>query len=363
MFACYITCVRAVKITNSPASFEGIQAGKALKISWIDSEGPVTITLKNGKEDNLRSYDLVASGQTGSSYVWSIPSTLPADFYALQLNDGTAIPAFSVLFEITGGPPPSSSVISSANALPDSSTAPPPSQTPVLVQSSPALPPKSSHAPVVQTSPEIPPTSNPLLRIPSSSTSKSSESMLSSTSSSRSTSASAPTSNVSHIQGGTNSSRLSKGATAAIMAIGVAILFILFVGVAFRWGRRSSAAVQNQKAEIANGYNVIPKSELDGEEQRKKAELEAGNVYASELPGGNLGVNERTELEGRRRAAELAGEDVVRPADGWTSDRAELDGRRRSTRAEAQASSANPAGEIPSTHDNLEDSFRDNLNQ
>ncbi|KAL2070892.1 hypothetical protein VTL71DRAFT_13918 [Oculimacula yallundae] len=111
-----LAVANAVIITNGPASFVGIQAGKALNISWANAEGPVTLTLKNGEGNDLKNVQVIASGQTGTSYAWSIPATLPVDFYAIQINDGTATPNFSVMFEITGGPVASSSGSASASA-------------------------------------------------------------------------------------------------------------------------------------------------------------------------------------------------------------------------------------------------------
>merc|ERR1712000_561223 len=76
----------AVIITNGPASFVGIQAGRALNITWADAEGPVTLTLKTGEANALTTVSTIASGLSGTSYAWAIPSTLPESFYALQIE-------------------------------------------------------------------------------------------------------------------------------------------------------------------------------------------------------------------------------------------------------------------------------------
>merc|ERR1712000_637068 len=99
----------AVIITNGPASFVGIQAGRALNITWADAEGPVTLTLKTGEANALTTVSTIASGLSGTSYAWAIPSTLPESFYALQIDDSSDVPNYSVRFEITGGPAASSS--------------------------------------------------------------------------------------------------------------------------------------------------------------------------------------------------------------------------------------------------------------
>merc|ERR1711977_257776 len=104
----------AVIITNGPASFVGIQAGRALNITWADAEGPVTLTLKTGEAN--------AFGLSGTSYAWAIPSTLPESFYALQIDDSSDVPNYSVRFEITGGPAASSSSASGSSTSTGSSS-------------------------------------------------------------------------------------------------------------------------------------------------------------------------------------------------------------------------------------------------
>ncbi|KAG4441936.1 hypothetical protein IFR05_002555 [Cadophora sp. M221] len=105
----------AVIITNGPASFVGITAGRALNISWADASGPVTLTLKTGEANALTTVSTIASGLTGTSYAWAIPATLPVSFYALQIDDSTGVPNYSIRFEITGGPSSSSASGSSTS--------------------------------------------------------------------------------------------------------------------------------------------------------------------------------------------------------------------------------------------------------
>merc|ERR1712072_729569 len=112
----------AVIITNGPASFVGIQAGRALNITWADAEGPVTLTLKTGEANALTTVSTIASGLSGTSYAWAIPSTLPESFYALQIDDSSDVPNYSVRFEITGGPAASSSSASASSTSSSNST-------------------------------------------------------------------------------------------------------------------------------------------------------------------------------------------------------------------------------------------------
>ncbi|KAK0103332.1 hypothetical protein ONS95_005361 [Cadophora gregata] len=113
----------AVIITNGPASFVGVTAGKAFNISWSGAEGPVDLTLKTGEANALTTVSPIASGLTGTSYAWLIPATLPVGTYALEIEDSTNVPNYSVRFEITGGPASSSSASGSSTSTGSSSSA------------------------------------------------------------------------------------------------------------------------------------------------------------------------------------------------------------------------------------------------
>ncbi|KAJ2975154.1 hypothetical protein NUW58_g8438 [Xylaria curta] len=41
-----------VQFTNS--NFDDIEAGQTFEITWSEAEGPVTVTLKNGSDDDLK---------------------------------------------------------------------------------------------------------------------------------------------------------------------------------------------------------------------------------------------------------------------------------------------------------------------
>ncbi|CZS89101.1 uncharacterized protein RAG0_08462 [Rhynchosporium agropyri] len=105
-------------IGNGPASFVGVQAGKSFVISWAEASGPVTLSLQNGEGNDLKDVSVIQSGLSGAAgnYTWSIPSTLPSDFYAIKIADSTSVPNYSVLFEITGGPSTSASSSASSSA-------------------------------------------------------------------------------------------------------------------------------------------------------------------------------------------------------------------------------------------------------
>merc|ERR1712093_106165 len=86
------------------------------------AEGPVTLTLKTGEANALTTVGTIASGLSGTSYAWAIPSTLPESFYALQIDDSSDVPNYSVRFEITGGPAASSSSASGSSTSTGSSS-------------------------------------------------------------------------------------------------------------------------------------------------------------------------------------------------------------------------------------------------
>merc|ERR1712230_85153 len=132
----------AVIITNGPASFVGIQAGRALNITWADAEGPVTLTLKTGEANALTTVSTIASGLSGTSYAWAIPSTLPESFYALQIDASSASATSSSNSTVTSSSASSTGTGSSTTSGTSSRTATTTSST----GSSPASAPPNTNA-------------------------------------------------------------------------------------------------------------------------------------------------------------------------------------------------------------------------
>lgn len=97
----------AVQLTNTAQDYNGVTAGKPFTITWTAASGPVTILLKTGPSTNLRTVSTIASGQTGTSYVWTPDSATPSGTYAFEIQDSTG-PNYSVQFPITGTASPSS---------------------------------------------------------------------------------------------------------------------------------------------------------------------------------------------------------------------------------------------------------------
>ncbi|KAI0512471.1 Ser-Thr-rich glycosyl-phosphatidyl-inositol-anchored membrane family-domain-containing protein [Xylaria bambusicola] len=109
-----------VELTNS--NFDDIEAGSTFEITWDDAEGPVTLTLKNGSEDNLQTVETITSGASGSSYVWSVDSDLVSGDYAIEITDGVDV-NYSQMFPVAGTDAPSSTASSTVTITRTSTTA------------------------------------------------------------------------------------------------------------------------------------------------------------------------------------------------------------------------------------------------
>ncbi|KAI1468637.1 Ser-Thr-rich glycosyl-phosphatidyl-inositol-anchored membrane family-domain-containing protein [Daldinia caldariorum] len=108
--------VNAVVITNS--NFDDIEVGKPFEVTWSDAAGPVSLTLKDGPSDNLKTVSELTSGETGTSYTWVPSSDLSSGTYALEINDGSDV-NYSQQFEISGG---SASGTSASSTVSETST-------------------------------------------------------------------------------------------------------------------------------------------------------------------------------------------------------------------------------------------------
>ncbi|RYP54348.1 hypothetical protein DL768_000922 [Monosporascus sp. mg162] len=102
-----------VILTNG--DYSGIEAGEPFTITWSDATGPVTLTLKNGPEDNLSTVSEITSGQSGESFIWTPPESLPSGTYAFEISDGSDI-NYSPRFQISGGAASGSSTASLTTA-------------------------------------------------------------------------------------------------------------------------------------------------------------------------------------------------------------------------------------------------------
>ncbi|KAI0103731.1 Ser-Thr-rich glycosyl-phosphatidyl-inositol-anchored membrane family-domain-containing protein [Nemania sp. FL0031] len=110
-----------VHLTNS--NFDGIEAGSTFEITWDDAEGPVTLTLKNGAEDDLQDVQTITTNASGDSFEWAVDSALVTGDYAIEIDDGTDV-NYSVMFSVDGVAAPSSSAVSSTVSATSSTASP-----------------------------------------------------------------------------------------------------------------------------------------------------------------------------------------------------------------------------------------------
>ncbi|KAK2065811.1 hypothetical protein LY76DRAFT_599902 [Colletotrichum caudatum] len=113
LVAGFAALAQAVQLTNT--NFE-VVAGKPFTITWSDAQGPVTLTLKNGPSSNLATVQSIATGQSGTSFVWTPSTTLPSDQYAIEISDGTGTPNYSEQFSLATDVTASASASASATA-------------------------------------------------------------------------------------------------------------------------------------------------------------------------------------------------------------------------------------------------------
>merc|ERR1712169_106338 len=71
-------------------SFEGVNAGSPINITWSGATGTPTLTLQNGTENSINDVDIIASDIQGSFFVWTPPATIPSDDYILLLKDDSS---------------------------------------------------------------------------------------------------------------------------------------------------------------------------------------------------------------------------------------------------------------------------------
>lgn len=102
-----------VALTNS--NYDNIEAGESFTITWSGNTGPITLTLKNGPEGNLKTVSTITSGATGGSFVWTPDASLVSGQYAFEITDGADV-NYSPQFALDGGAASSSAVPSSTSS-------------------------------------------------------------------------------------------------------------------------------------------------------------------------------------------------------------------------------------------------------
>jgi len=79
-----------------------VEAGKPFELKWGGNTGPVTITLKDGPVKALVDVMVIDSNDSGTSFTWTPPATLPSGLYAFEIKDSTGVPNYSPQFTFQG---------------------------------------------------------------------------------------------------------------------------------------------------------------------------------------------------------------------------------------------------------------------
>ncbi|KIW83540.1 hypothetical protein Z517_02785 [Fonsecaea pedrosoi CBS 271.37] len=100
--ATHVLAQARIAFTSVPAV---VVAGQSYNISWAGGDGsPVTITLREGDPDDLKTIATLADSVTENSFVWNVSlSLVTASDYALQITQGQDSINYSGLFSIAGG--------------------------------------------------------------------------------------------------------------------------------------------------------------------------------------------------------------------------------------------------------------------
>ncbi|KAH8662945.1 Ser-Thr-rich glycosyl-phosphatidyl-inositol-anchored membrane family-domain-containing protein [Tricladium varicosporioides] len=322
LFSFWTTCaLAAVQFTNR--DFNKVTAGQTFTLTWSGASGPVEILLKNGPSTALVTVSTVATGQTGTSFTYTVPANIPSDTYAFTITDGTST-NYSPQFQIVGAVtvPTSSTSTTTSNTIPTSNTSATKTFSTSTSQTTSSKSSSSSETSAKTTNQDssstssttsISSTSSATLT-PTQNTSKSSIITVPASPTSTPVTPNSSTIATSFIT--PPSSGLSTGSKAAI-GVGATFGVVIIAGIltlVFCLGRRT--AQKKEKGGIGTEPHRV---ELHGRSQAH--ELTDGTPLTSE---------EKVELERRRRASELQGSaTVVKKAGGVVSERAELEGLRR----------------------------------
>ncbi|KAI1488272.1 Ser-Thr-rich glycosyl-phosphatidyl-inositol-anchored membrane family-domain-containing protein [Biscogniauxia mediterranea] len=199
------------KVILTNTNYDDIEVGKAFQITWADAEGPVTITLKNGAENDLKDVSTIASGQTSGSFSWT-PSTDLSGNYAFEISDGVDI-NYSQMFTLDG------TASTTTTATSDSSSSIISTSYPSSTQSAPSTQSASSTLSTITKSSSASSTANSTASTSSGAPSSSGSSSPSTSSGAASSSSPATTTSASSTSSTHSSSATSASATASETAI------------------------------------------------------------------------------------------------------------------------------------------------
>ncbi|CZR54223.1 uncharacterized protein PAC_04106 [Phialocephala subalpina] len=116
-----LAVAQAAQFTMTASQFVSVKTGTAFDITWSNATGAVTLLLKNGASNDLKTVATIGSGLTGTSYSWTPDSTLVSGTYALEIDDSTG-PNYSMQFTLAGAASSSASSSSASSTSSGSST-------------------------------------------------------------------------------------------------------------------------------------------------------------------------------------------------------------------------------------------------
>ncbi|EXJ57079.1 hypothetical protein A1O7_07423 [Cladophialophora yegresii CBS 114405] len=110
----YAVAQTRIAFTSVPAV---ANAGESYNITWGGGDGsPVTITLREGNSNDLKTVATLADGVDEDFFVWNVSKSLPtASDYALQITQGQDSINYSGQFSIVGGSGTSSISVTGAS--------------------------------------------------------------------------------------------------------------------------------------------------------------------------------------------------------------------------------------------------------
>ncbi|OIW35311.1 hypothetical protein CONLIGDRAFT_676236 [Coniochaeta ligniaria NRRL 30616] len=101
LFVAALAAIAEAKVAFTNSQFV-VEAGQPFELKWTGADGPVTITLKNGPNTALKDVMVIDQNDSGTSFTWTPPSTLPSDLYAFEIVDSTGVPNYSIQWNFQG---------------------------------------------------------------------------------------------------------------------------------------------------------------------------------------------------------------------------------------------------------------------
>ncbi|ETI25885.1 hypothetical protein G647_02662 [Cladophialophora carrionii CBS 160.54] len=131
----YAVAQTKIAFTSVPAV---ANAGESYNITWGGGDGsPVTITLREGNSNDLKTVATLADGVDEDFFVWDVSKSLPtASDYALQITQGQGSINYSGQFSIVGGSGTSTISATDTSTTATAANATAPLTTPATIVSS-----------------------------------------------------------------------------------------------------------------------------------------------------------------------------------------------------------------------------------